>query len=513
MGALCITDLIAELLTGTPWVVSLIYALALTGDAVLSSWLILHFVGESITFRRVREVVGWLLLSVILSNALVSLVAAAASHLLPGTSFWNSWKWWAASDGIGNLLVTPLILSWAAWGRTRLEVWNPKRVLEGAALFILLTIFNYIAFNYLSEQGLFSLLVTYLTFPFLLYAALRFGVHGVASVLVILAEIAIYFAAAGRLTNVLLQSSPLDIVITLQLYLAIMAVPALFLAAGVTESRWAEGALKSSQALYHDLVETAQDLIWQCDAEGRYIYLNPAWEEVFGYKKEEMLGKRFSDFQTPEYAERDLKEFARLTLINDVLDISKIEAGQVQILRHSFDMRSVIEQALRAVIPLAAKKGISLDSVIAPDVGPIISDQRRVTQILINLLNNAVKFTERGTVRISARRVRSQESGAGRQELEVRRKEEVSELRTQGSELHGNFVEISVADNGIGIKPEYMDKLFKPFSQIETGLTRNYEGTDLGLSICRKLVEMLGGTIRVESEWKKGSTFTFTLPL
>ncbi|MBA4421641.1 MAG: hypothetical protein C0390_00920 [Syntrophus sp. (in: bacteria)] len=177
-----------------------------------------------------------------------------------------------------------------------------------------------------------------------------------------------------------------------------------------------------------------------------------------------------------------------LDLINDVLDISKIEAGQVQITRKSFDVRSVIEAALRTVLPLAAKKGLSLDSAIAADVGVMISDRRRVEQILINLVNNAVKFTEQGEVRVAARRVR-------------------------GEELHGDFVEISVADTGIGMKPEDMGKLFIPFSQIDTGLTRSYEGTGLGLSICGKLVEMLGGTMRVESEWGKGSKFTFTLPL
>ena len=80
----------------------------------------------------------------------------------------------------------------------------------------------------------------------------------------------------------------------------------------ITERKRAEEALRESQALYHDLVETAQDLIWQVDAEGRYTYLNPAWEEVLGYPVAEMLGKRFSDFQTPEYAARDQAEFARL---------------------------------------------------------------------------------------------------------------------------------------------------------------------------------------------------------
>lgn len=86
--------------------------------------------------------------------------------------------------------------------------------------------------------------------------------------------------------------------------------------------------LKKSKALYQDLVETSQDLIWQCDAEGRYTYLNPAWEETFGYKVEEMLGRRFSDFQPPEYAERDLKEFSRLMQGNFIKGYETVHLGK-----------------------------------------------------------------------------------------------------------------------------------------------------------------------------------------
>ncbi|MDZ4164532.1 MAG: ATP-binding protein, partial [Smithellaceae bacterium] len=209
-----------------------------------------------------------------------------------------------------------------------------------------------------------------------------------------------------------------------------------------------------------------------------------------------------------------------LALINDVLDISKIEAGQVEIRRRSFDMRSIVETVMATLMPLAAKKGLSLESAIAADVGAIISDRRRVEQILLNLVNNAVKFTEEGVVRIVARIVRGAAFGARSQEpssvipAEAGIQEPVE--KSEGgvvSELHGNFPEISVADTGIGIKPEDMDKLFLPFSQIDAGLARRHEGTGLGLSICRRLAEMLGGTMRVEGEWGRGSVFTFTLPV
>lgn len=170
-----------------------------------------------------------------------------------------------------------------------------------------------------------------------------------------------------------------------------------------------------------------------------------------------------------------------LDLINDVLDISKIEAGQLALSFETFDLRASITKALQACAPLAAKKGLDLVSDVAPAVGEITSDRRRVEQIVLNLLSNALKFTERGSVHVAC------------------------------SAAEGT-VTIRVADSGIGIRPEDVDKLFKPFQQIDAGTTRQYEGTGLGLSICRKLTTMLGGTIAVESDWGKGSTFTVTIP-
>jgi signal transduction histidine kinase len=119
---------------------------------------------------------------------------------------------------------------------------------------------------------------------------------------------------------------------------------------------------------------------------------------------------------------------------------------------------------------------------VAPEVGQITSDRRRVEQILLNLLNNAIKFTDQGEVQVECR---------------------IDEGR----------LATRVMDTGMGIKAEDMGKLFQVFQQIDTGLTRQQEGTGLGLSICKRLVDMLGGQIWTESEWGKGSTFTFTLPI
>ena len=200
-----------------------------------------------------------------------------------------------------------------------------------------------------------------------------------------------------------------------------------------------------------------------------------------GVLLQELAGP-LNDEQDKQLAMIQVSAHHLLALINDVLDISKIEAGQIEIVKQPFDMRLVIEEALRTTSPLAAKKGLSLVAAIAPEVGSMVSDRRRVEQILLNLVNNAIKFTERGEVRVECR-------------------------------IQDGWLDTRVRDTGIGIKPEDMDKLFQPFRQIDTGLTRRHEGTGLGLSICQKLVQLLGGKIGVESEWGKGSTFTFTLPL
>lgn len=171
-----------------------------------------------------------------------------------------------------------------------------------------------------------------------------------------------------------------------------------------------------------------------------------------------------------------------LALINDVLDISKIESGQLTFSIETFDLSASLASLVRSAAPLAEKRGLSLEHEISPSVGEITTDRRRVEQIVLNLLSNAIKFTERGSVRLVVT------AGDGR-------------------------ATIRVVDTGIGIRAEDLDKLFRPFRQVDAGTSRHYEGTGLGLSISRKLAELLGGSIDVTSEPGRGSTFTVVLPL
>jgi PAS domain S-box-containing protein len=170
-----------------------------------------------------------------------------------------------------------------------------------------------------------------------------------------------------------------------------------------------------------------------------------------------------------------------LALINDVLDISKIEAGQLELGRAPFDLRASLDKVGKIVTPLAEQKKIDLKIDIADDVGTIVTDQRRLEQVILNLLSNAVKFTDQGRVVVSCR-------------------------------VENDLYSISFTDTGIGMREEELAKIFRPFHQIDTGLARKREGTGLGLSICRKIVDMMGGTIGVESQIGQGSTFTVRIP-
>ncbi len=179
-----------------------------------------------------------------------------------------------------------------------------------------------------------------------------------------------------------------------------------------------------------------------------------------------------------------------LSVINDILTLSKMEAGKLELELSEFSLPSLLSNSLTMVREKATKHHIQLDMKIAPELETIHGDERKLKQVLYNLVANAVKFSnDGGRVYVTAQHSRRGES----REIEV--------------------VEIAVEDNGIGIAVEDIPKLFQPFAQLDASLARRYEGTGLGLVIVKRLVELHGGTVEVTSEIGKGSCFSFWLPL
>ncbi len=174
-----------------------------------------------------------------------------------------------------------------------------------------------------------------------------------------------------------------------------------------------------------------------------------------------------------------------LDLINDILDLSKIEAGKMTLSMEKFAVAPLIQQVVGTVHPLVQKNGNTLEVSDTSNLGEMFADSMRIRQCLLNLLSNACKFTDKGTLRLTVEKVRQHERG---------------------------WVVFRVSDTGIGMTPEQLQRLFRPFTQADASTTRKYGGTGLGLTISLKFCQMMGGDITAESEAGRGSTFTIYLP-
>ena len=205
---------------------------------------------------------------------------------------------------------------------------------------------------------------------------------------------------------------------------------------------------------------------------------------ILGYS--EMLMEDCAELEGAEEFADDLKKIHAagthlLALINDILDLSKVEAGKVEVFLEDFDVASLLDEVEATVRPLIERRGNQLIRELDPEIDMLHGDVTRTRQILFNLLSNAAKFTDNGTITV---RVRAETDG----------------------------VAFAVKDTGIGMTPEQLERLFTPFTQADASTTRKYGGTGLGLSLSREFARLLGGDIEVESKRGEGSTFTLRLP-
>jgi signal transduction histidine kinase len=197
-------------------------------------------------------------------------------------------------------------------------------------------------------------------------------------------------------------------------------------------------------------------------------------ERIYGVLTDQQEEALTKTYQTSQHL---------LELINDILDLSKIEAGKMPLHVESVVVQEVIAEVSESVQPMLRGRNLSFEPDVQQDLRPLRTDRTKLKQVLLNLLSNAIKFTQEGSVRVSAAAL---DDDAG--------------------------VRIIVEDTGIGIKPEHLGAIFEDFRQIDQSHTREYGGTGLGLSITKKLLTLLGGSVRAESTYGTGTRFTIELP-
>jgi len=257
-----------------------------------------------------------------------------------------------------------------------------------------------------------------------------------------------------------------------------------------------DGELVGLMGLYHDISEllrARQDAEAANSAKSQFLAhmsheLRTPLNAIIGYS--EMVEEEVGDVGHPELAP-DLQKIRAagrhlLALINDILDLSKIEAGKLELYVEPFDVRDTIRDVTTTIRPLVEKNANRLEVRCAETLGTMRSDLVKVRQALLNLLSNACKFTDHGTITLTADRERN---GAA-----------------------AEWLVFTIADTGIGMTPEQMGKLFEAFTQADASTARRYGGTGLGLAITRRFCQMMGGDVVVASEPGKGSTFTVRLP-
>lgn len=416
-------------------------------------------------------------------------------HVSPQNAASVWWTWWLG-DVAGILLVAPLIL---AWSRGKWPQMSLRRLLEAGLLLALCGASGAWIFGVWPFRGGTIYPLAYLPIPFLLWAAFRFGQRGATTALLLVSGLAVWGTTHGN--GPFFRPTLSESLLLLQTFMGVLAMTVLLFSASLDERERGESALREA----NERLETrVQQRTSELESANELLQHNYARLQELESLRDSLNHMIFHDLRTPLSAlnyllqlleEDELSPHQRKTvemslqsgrtlsgIISDLLDVHLVESGQLNLKRQTLVVAPLIEEAVRQTQLMSDYKGVALQSEIAPDLPMLFGDAQKLTRVLVNLLDNALRFTpEGGTISVSAH-------------------------------LGGEAFVFAVCDTGTGIAPNDFERIFQ-FGHTATGKAGHRVSSGLGLAFCKMIVEAHGGTIGVQSEVGSGSRFWFSLPL
>jgi signal transduction histidine kinase len=473
--------LVVNLWSGAPLAVAGLIALGNTLEVLGGVYALGRVRGFQRALDRVTDVIALVVLAAVASTLLSATVGASALRLgglLTRGRFGEAWGAWWLGDAIGIMVVTPLVLTWAARVPVHISL---RRWLEGAALATIVVGIVLLTFASPATAVHTGFWRTNMIAPPLVWAALRFGPRGAATATALVAAIAIGCTAAGMGPFAGGGNLSRDLFF-LQTFIGVLAVTFLALAAAVAERMREQEARLIAEKAEHAAViadEAKSDFVAVMSHE-----LRTPLTAIVGYAellRDEITGP----LSAPQKAQLERIHVAskHLTaLIDQILTFSKLESGREGVLKERVDIVALLREVADTTEQLVKERGLRFSFQPAPIFAPVFTDPGKVRQILLNLISNAVKFTDQGEIQLTA-------------------------------QIEDGQVAMRVSDTGIGIEPTNLPRIFDPFWQAEQGLDRKMGGTGLGLNVSRRLARAIGGELLVHSTPGKGSTFTLTCPV
>jgi signal transduction histidine kinase len=483
-----------NIMTAGSFATSLGIATGNTLEGLLGTFLVNRFANGRMAFAEQRDLFGFVLLAAVLGT-MVSATFGVTSLSLGGYAEWERysaiWTTWWLGDAAGALIVTPVLVLWLS---NPVPNWSRSQLLEVAASFALLSLVALVVFQSGQARTGLNYPLGFLTLSILIWIAVRLGPRETATAILLCVGVAIWGTLQG--SGPFARGSPNETLLSLQAFMAVIAVTALALAVGVSEQKRVQEALDElNQTLERRIQDRTSALQATVEQLQEFDRLKSVFVTIVSHELRTPLTsikgfvENLLEGLTGPLNEKQQYYLSRIQLsterlarmLNELLDLSKIEAGKMDLSLAPLSLQDLLADLLEAFRPVAERKSILLE--IAPDEVPgVRADRDKLYEVLANLLENAIKFTPSG----------------GR-------------VRIGAQVLDDRYIKVGVTDTGCGIPIEHLPKIFDKFHQVPSA-TGNSAGAGLGLAIAKGLIELHGGAITVESAPGKGSRFSFTLP-